>query len=121
MYELKGKIIYSFGDIRLAEVITNLLIKHRDVKSIIDIGCGDGIVKDFVDTNLIEYQGYDIDSKIYKVKKNKFIKVINHSNQLKKINKKYDLGLYLDVLEHTESFFEVLDLTLKNIRKELII
>ena len=49
------------------------LKKNNDIKTFLDIGCGNGILLDLMN-NKMKYLGVDADAGIYKRKKNKNIK-----------------------------------------------
>ena len=97
---------------RLAELVTRHVINPKsDIVSVLDIGCGDGVVADFLPPNA-RYQGIDInDACIYEKKvSDKRIDYVNNENLASVIQKanRADCILLLDVLEHTADFVGLL-------------
>ena len=100
------------------------LKKNKDIKSILDIGCGGGVLMKLVNKDT-EYLGVDADAGIYKKKKNKRLKyfknAIQTENYLDKINKKYECVVLMDVLEHTDSFLKLFNIALKKSNKYVLV
>jgi len=100
--------------------------KNEDcnIKSILDIGCGGGVLMKLVNKN-VKYLGVDADAGIYKRKKHKNLKYFRNAAQtesyLSKINKKYDCVVLMDVLEHTDTFLKLFYLALKKSNKYVLV
>ena len=102
------KLLARRSDCRLAEEIVKQVVNELDsVGSIMDIGCGDGIVGKTIRKE-ISYIGVDLDdSRIYE-KNNADSRIVyatseNLDEMLADANP-VDLVLLLDVLEHTKDF-----------------
>ena len=93
-------------------------IKRYNIKSIIDLGCGDWNWMKMIDLTNINYIGYDASSDIININNSKYkkfnikFKVIDIINN---IPEKADLCICRDVLFHLENIY-VLEV-LKNIKK----
>lgn len=92
---------------RLATRIAEDVLKRYSPTSILDIGCGDGIICE----SLVEdfnYRGLDIiDACIYEQKhQNSKVKYVNPKSVIHEMNKEapWQTVLLLDVLEHTNDF-----------------
>jgi len=86
-----------------AKAFTAILIKHFAPKSVIDIGCGNGIYLSEFKANNIEILGFDgSPAAIYSSLIGDKIKLHDLCQQLK-LNRKFDLCLCLEVAEHLES------------------
>jgi SAM-dependent methyltransferase len=100
------------------------LKKNKDIKSILDIGCGGGVLMKLVNKDT-EYLGVDADAGIYKKKQHKRLKyfksAIQTENYLNKINKKYECVVLFDVLEHTDTFLKLFNIALKKSSKYVLI
>ena len=108
-----GKNIYGYGNVRLAPHYVHYLLNEIDYKSILDIGCGDGIIEKYLKKE-INYSGIDIDAGIYKKSKGSNIKYINNADDLKKnITGIYDVSVLINVLEHTDDFTSLFEAALK--------
>ena len=97
---------------RLAELVTRHVVNSRsDIKSVLDIGCGDGVVADFLSPKAI-YQGIDItEACIYEKKvSDKRIDYVSNENLVTVIDQasRADCIMLLDVLEHTSDFVGLL-------------
>ena len=100
------------------------LKKNKDIKSILDIGCGGGVLMKLVNKDT-EYLGVDADAGIYKKKQHKRLKyfknAIQTENYLDKTNKKYECVVLMDVLEHTDSFLKLFNIALKKSNKYVLV
>ena len=110
------KILHKINPLRL-EFILNNFDKTISKKSVLDIGCGGGLISESLAKKKAQVIG--IDENICNIKqakghaKKKFIKV-NYINQsldffFKKNRKKFDLILCLEVLEHVNDVEKTLD------------
>ena len=90
----------------------NDFIKEKNIKSIVDIGCGDWQIMKNINLNNIKYYGYDASKNVINNNNNKFkkenIKFIYSDLDLKTNYPKADLLICKDVLQH---------LSYKNINK----
>ena len=93
------------SDERLAQRITQDLLTQFGPVNILDIGCGDGIVSEYL-VQGCKYQGLDItDACIYEQKHdNPNVQYIDSAAipQLMRREGPWDVVLLLDVIEHTE-------------------
>ena len=100
------------------------LREKKDIKSILDIGCGGGVLMKLVNKDT-EYLGVDADAGIYKKKQHKrlryFKNAIQTENYLDKTNKKYECVVLMDVLEHTDSFLKLFNIALKKSNKYVLV
>lgn len=96
---IHSETIHNFN---AAEEIVPLLLKYLKVNSVVDIGCGLGTwLKIFADNGIIEIlgiDGVDLDEAVLKISKSNF-KFSNFTQPLV-LDKKYDLALCLEVVEH---------------------
>lgn len=96
------------SDARLAATISNeVLSKFCDVESVLDIGCGDGVVGTLIPKNW-SYRGIDLNNAaIYAQNTNDNRIIYSDPEQLEDVlrtSDPVDLILLLDVLEHTRGF-----------------
>ena len=117
--------IYSIGKSSEGFTYLKYFLKNRkNIKSFLDIGCGNGNLLKLLDKNT-SYLGVDANAGIYKQKKNKYIKYFKTSKQtenfIKKQNKKFDCVVLMDVLEHTDTFLDLFDLALKKSKNYVIV
>ena len=108
----------------LSVILFELFYDKFDFNSCLDIGCGEAKIFEYINKNTknIEYLGIDIDAGIYKVNfENKNIFKIQNNNDYKNIlKKKYDVGIFFDILEHDPSFIEPLSLTKSHINEYIL-
>lgn len=122
---LINETIYSKGPSSCGySFLKYFLKKNKDIKSILDIGCGGGVLMKLLNKNT-EYLGVDADAGIYKKKKHKKLKyfksAIQTENYLDKTNKKYECVVLFDVLEHTDTFLKLFNIALKKSSKYVLI
>jgi|SaaInlStandDraft_4_1057021.scaffolds.fasta_scaffold84292_1 2-polyprenyl-3-methyl-5-hydroxy-6-metoxy-1,4-benzoquinol methylase len=111
-----GKDIFGYGNVRLApHYYKYMLEKKAHGKSILDIGCGDGVIGTIVGDDT-EYMGLDIGAGIYKEVEHKQIRYIrNHDELMSAISeKKVDISILNNVLEHTFDFTDLFEKALEN-------
>ena len=100
------------------------LKKHKHIKSFLDIGCGNGILKKLID-NKSNYLGVDANAGIYKKKKSNSIKYFKDAQKtekyLKNLNKKFECVILMDVLEHTDSFLKLFKIALNKSSKYVVV
>lgn len=103
----KRRRIKQRSDVRLAQEITLSIVNRLDsVQSILDIGCGDGVVQDFINER-ISYSGIDVvGACIYPVSNSRDVQYVPGDKLFDVLEKerKRDCVLLLDVIEHEESF-----------------
>ena len=117
--------IYSNGYTSETYSFINFFLKkHTDIKSFLDIGCGDGILLDLINKK-IDYFGVDADVGIKKRKKHNKIKYFKNAANTDKylINskKKYDCVVLMNVLEHTDKFLELFYIALKKSNRYVLV
>ena len=100
------------------------LKKHKDIKSFLDIGCGDGILLKLINKK-IDYLGVDADVGIKRKKKHNKIKYFKNSiiteNYLINSKKKYECVVLMNVLEHTDTFLKLFNIALKKSTKYVLV
>ena len=111
------------SDERLAILVAKKILPKYSHKSILDIGCGDGIVGDHLDAR-VAYQGLDIvNACIYQQQHNNpKVKYIEPSmiKDYAIAQGPWDTVLLLDVLEHTRSFTDLFDTALANSQRVVV-
>ena len=113
-----GKNIYGYGNVRLALHYYKFLVEPNvRGKSILDIGCGDGIIGT-VSSADVDYKGLDINAGIYGVVDRPDVKYIpDFSELLSAVEANVvDASLLIDVLEHTYDFTDLFEKALANTR-----
>tara|TARA_Y100001980_G_C14487670_1_gene265162 strand:- start:405 stop:1106 length:702 start_codon:yes stop_codon:yes gene_type:complete len=123
---LKNNTITSIGKSSEGFQYVKYFVKsEKNIKSFLDIGCGNGNLINLMNQNKIKYLGVDADAGIYKKTKNKFIKYFKDGYTtekfLKKHQKKYDCVVLMDVLEHTDKFDELFKIALKKSNKYVMV
>jgi len=109
-YYSKNKFIKRIFFERLKKAI--FLLKGKNINSILDIGCGDGIFTNMLKNkeNYKEVVGVDYNKNIESLNKvYKNIKFIRTDLYKLNLSKKFDAVACLDVLEHFENVNAVLD------------
>tara|TARA_Y100000746_G_C15390033_1_gene401799 strand:- start:389 stop:1090 length:702 start_codon:yes stop_codon:yes gene_type:complete len=117
--------IYSKGYTSESYSFINFFLKkHKNIKSFLDIGCGDGILLKLI-SKKIDYLGVDADVGIKRKKKHNKIKYFKSSNKtelyLKNLKKKYDCVVLMNVLEHTDTFLKLFFIALKKSKKYVLV
>lgn len=119
------RILANRSDVRLASSIaTEIVVNLGTISSVLDIGCGDGIVSRYLPKSW-SYQGIDLaDAAIYEQNKtDERIKYSTHGN-LKEVieaSKPADAVLLLDVLEHTKEFSELFRLAIPKSKQYIVV
>jgi len=105
--EAKRTLMPMRSDERLAKRVATDVLQRYEVNSILDIGCGDGVVGEHLPAKT-NYLGLDIvEASIYEQKHGKpNIRYVQPNAITEIINKEgpWDMILLLDVLEHTRNF-----------------
>lgn len=120
--KLIGKNIHAIGNVRLAVEYFKHIILPLNPSSILDIGCGDGVIVDHISSNT-KYRGLDIGAGCYPERSNARIDYIYDKvgliEELKFANA--DMVLLINVLEHTEEFSELFNIALQSSNKYVFI
>lgn len=117
------KYIYPIGNIRLAEIYFKEIKKILSENlSVLDIGCGDGIINQFKG-EFNQYEGIDLGTGNYKEMEDNNVSYIRNSNQIEiEVQKrKFNLGLLINVIEHTETFTDLFEVVLKSSEKYVFV
>jgi SAM-dependent methyltransferase len=110
------KLLPHRSDARLAALITTQILPGLpEIRSILDIGCGDGIVGELISRDC-DYRGIDLsNAAIYEQNQEDSRIIYSKPEDLKQTlcdSNKTDATLMLDVLEHTRKFTELFELAL---------
>lgn len=108
--------IYGYGNFRLSVHYYRHILKDLSSgKSILDIGCGDGVVGTIVEDDVV-YKGLDIGAGCYdEIERDDIHYIRDYDQLLSSIeNQKSDISLLLNVLEHTFDFTELFEKALLN-------
>jgi len=112
------------SDERLARRIAEEVLPQWKADSILDIGCGDGVVSEYLEGDC-SYQGLDInDACIYEQKHdNPNVQYIEAAKipELMKREGPWDTILLLDVIEHTRDFTGLFNLAIERCTKHVIV
>ncbi|MGR3274549.1 methyltransferase domain-containing protein [Acaryochloris marina NIES-2412] len=110
---LGSQTIEGYGYTRKAIGYAKWFIKnHPNVKSILDVGCGDGVVSLNI-PNSVNYLGVDIGADIYGRSQSKLVHYIDDYTQLENFvgaAEDIDTIFLFDVLEHTDGFLPLFEL-----------
>jgi len=117
--------IYSKGPVSCSySFIKNFLKKNTNIKSFLDIGCGNSVLLKLMNKK-IDYLGVDSNAGIYKKRKHNKIKYFNTpirtENYLVNLKKKYECVALMDVLEHTDTFLKLFNIALKKSSKYVVV
>ena len=112
------------SDARLAELIATHVLKPISPKSVLDVGCGDGIVGDLLDESC-RYRGLDIvDACIYAQRHDKKNLCYVQSDKIPEamsLDGPWDTILLLDVIEHTRGFTTLFEQALDHATQSVIV
>lgn len=122
---MKKSTILQRSDERLAlRIAQDVIPRLGAIASILDIGCGDGIVGSAIPDSMV-YRGIDLnDSFIYKQKEGDCRIAYTSQSNIKatlESEGKFDLVIMLDVLEHTRKFSELFELALPHSDKYVLV
>ena len=122
---IKENVIYSKGRSHEGySFIKYFLKENNEIKSFLDIGCGNGILLKTIGKK-VDYHGIDANVGIYKKKISKKIKYFKNAKSsekyLNKIKKKYECIALMDVLEHTDTFLKLFKIALKKSSKYVVV
>lgn len=111
------------SDERLATRIATDVLTRFNHESILDIGCGDGVISKHIDPR-IKYRGLDIsEACIYEQERDiPTISYVHPTEIFKTVSKeKWDMVLLLDVIEHTKEFTELFEVGLSASNKYVVV
>lgn len=112
------------SDERLAKRIAKDIISKYDPVSVLDVGCGDGIISENIKQGVI-YQGLDIvNACIYEQNHNNSRVRYVEATQVKtgmQVGKPWEMVLLLDVIEHTPEFTSLFINAMKNSSNYVIV
>ena len=112
------------SDARLAELIATEILPHYSGATVLDIGCGDGIVSRHLSGGC-DYTGLDInDACIYEQRhdnpKVRYVKA-DQIPDLMRSEGPWDTVLLLDVIEHTRRFTPLFELALTRAKRQVVV
>ena len=112
------------SDARLAELIATQILPNYKSNSILDIGCGDGIVSQHVRAGC-QYTGLDItEACIYEQRhdnpKIRYVKTEQIPDLISREGS-WDTILLLDVIEHTREFTSLFELALAHANRQVVV
>lgn len=112
------------SDARLAEQIATRILPRYPSRSILDIGCGDGVVSRHLPEDC-RYSGLDIvEACIYEQRHdNPEVRYVQPDQipALMEAEGPWDTVLLLDVIEHTRRFTTLFDLALRQARRQVMV
>lgn len=113
------------SDARLAAIITSSVLPHlTQVKSVLDIGCGDGVVGALLPTDW-GYRGIDLsNAAIYEQNDSDNRILYSSPDELDAVlasSEPADVVLMLDVLEHTRRFSDLFERSISLAKRYMIV
>jgi 2-polyprenyl-3-methyl-5-hydroxy-6-metoxy-1,4-benzoquinol methylase len=122
--QINRTLIPHRSDARLAELIAKRIIPGYEPSSILDVGCGDGVVSKHLNQSC-RYQGLDIvDACIYEQSHdNPSVKYVQSEaiESFMTAEGPWDMILLLDVIEHTRGFTTLFDLAIKKANRHVVV
>jgi 2-polyprenyl-3-methyl-5-hydroxy-6-metoxy-1,4-benzoquinol methylase len=118
-----GSNIYGYGNVRLVQHYYKYLIEpEAQDKTLLDIGCGDGVVGTIVQDG-VSYHGVDIGAGIYSEKPSPNVRYIRDYNELLNeiLNSEVDISMLMNVLEHTFDFTGLFEAALKSTKSTVVV
>ncbi len=112
-------VIFFFNARREKKILQELVGKN---KTVLDVGCGYGRYKDFIDPSC-KYYGFDLNEIFVKYAQKRGCDVIVGDVLDPEVYKKSDVVMVIDLLHHlpTKNMTEVIELAVKNCCEKLII
>ena len=120
----KRTLMAQRSDARLAELIATRILPNYTSTTLLDIGCGDGIVSRYLPSQC-EYTGLDIsDACIYEQRhdnpKVRYVQA-DQISDLMRSEGPWDTVLLLDVIEHTRRFTPLFELALTRANQQVVV
>ena len=120
----KRTLMAQRSDTRLAELIATRILPNYTSSTLLDIGCGDGIVSRHLPSQC-EYTGLDIsDACIYEQRHdNPKVRYVQADQipDLMRSEGPWDTVLLLDVIEHTRRFTPLFELALTRANQQVVV
>ena len=120
----KRTLMAQRSDTRLAELIATRILPNYTSSTLLDIGCGDGIVSRHLPSQC-EYTGLDIsDACIYEQRHdNPKVRYVQADQipDLMRSEGPWDTVLLLDVIEHTRQFTPLFELALTRANQQVVV
>lgn len=106
--------------------ISSLLSEYSSNTTLLDVGCGEGFIADYIykNTNIKKITGIDINNNSIQIARNQNNNIVYETLDINDItleNKKYDLVMCLEVLEHLKNPEHVLKKICSLANKRIII
>ena len=120
----KRTLMAQRSDARLAELIATRILPNYTSTTLLDIGCGDGVVSRHLPSQC-EYTGLDIsDACIYEQRhdnpKVRYVQA-DQISDLMRSEGPWDTVLLLDVIEHTRRFTPLFELALTRANQQVVV